>query len=177
MSRRLPPLTLVLGGARSGKSRHAEGLIAALRPPWTYIATSQAFDEEMVQRIALHRQRRDKRWLTVEEPVELPRGAWKLRARQVWLSPRSKLRGDLGGILATIVGALLGLVLFIPLAYLYRFYTVSDPLRRPKSYLELNQASIISDWNLYQALRQQDRPLGKLSPVALLLTRDLMEDA
>ena len=66
------PLTLVLGGARSGKSRRAEALIAALPPPWTYIATAQAFDAEMHERIALHRERRDKRWLTVEEPLALP---------------------------------------------------------------------------------------------------------
>ena len=40
----LPPLTLVLGGARSGKSRHAETLVEALPAPWTYLATAQAYD-------------------------------------------------------------------------------------------------------------------------------------
>src|SRR4051794_512148 len=44
-------LTLVLGGARSGKSRHAEDLVAALPPPWHYVATAQAYDEEMRERI------------------------------------------------------------------------------------------------------------------------------
>ena len=102
------------------------------------------------------------------EPIELPRSMWGQRVRQAWLSSRSKLRGDLGGVLATMVGALLGLILFIPLAYLYRFYTVSDPLRRPKNYVDLNQASIVSDWNLYLALRRQDRPLGRLAPISLL---------
>jgi adenosylcobinamide kinase/adenosylcobinamide-phosphate guanylyltransferase len=66
------PLTLVLGGARSGKSRHAEALIEALPPPWTYIATAQAYDDEMVARIAEHRGRRSAGWRTVDAPLELP---------------------------------------------------------------------------------------------------------
>jgi adenosylcobinamide kinase/adenosylcobinamide-phosphate guanylyltransferase len=68
----LPHLTLVIGGARSGKSRHAEQLIAALPPPWIYIATGQAFDGEMRERIAEHQSRRSGDWRTVEAPVELP---------------------------------------------------------------------------------------------------------
>lgn len=64
-------ITLVLGGARSGKSRYAEGLVSATPPPWTYIATAQAFDDEMKLRLAHHRSRRDERWRTVEEPLEL----------------------------------------------------------------------------------------------------------
>jgi adenosyl cobinamide kinase/adenosyl cobinamide phosphate guanylyltransferase len=67
-----PALTFVLGGARSGKSAHAEGLIAALPAPWRYIATAQAFDDEMRARIAEHRARRDERWRTVEAPLDLP---------------------------------------------------------------------------------------------------------
>jgi adenosylcobinamide kinase/adenosylcobinamide-phosphate guanylyltransferase len=55
-------ITFVLGGARSGKSRYAESLIAALpppwTPPWTYVATAAAGDDEMVERIAGHRGRR-----------------------------------------------------------------------------------------------------------------------
>ena len=65
--------TLVLGGARSGKSRHAEALIMAHRPPWTYVATAQALDAEMAARIADHRGRRDPRWHTLEAPRDLPR--------------------------------------------------------------------------------------------------------
>src|SRR5262249_6779342 len=64
-------LTLVLGGARSGKSRHAEALLAAAPPPWIYVATAEAGDAEMATRIAEHRRRRDKRWQTVEAPREL----------------------------------------------------------------------------------------------------------
>ena len=64
-------LTLVLGGARSGKSRYAEGLITRLPPPWIYVATAQAFDAEMRARIAEHRERRAAGWRTVEAPLEL----------------------------------------------------------------------------------------------------------
>jgi adenosylcobinamide kinase/adenosylcobinamide-phosphate guanylyltransferase len=64
-------LTLVLGGARSGKSRHAETLLAAAPPPWIYVATAEAGDAEMAARIAEHRRRRDTRWQTVEAPREL----------------------------------------------------------------------------------------------------------
>jgi adenosylcobinamide kinase / adenosylcobinamide-phosphate guanylyltransferase len=67
----IPPLTLVLGGARSGKSRHAETLVTALPPPWIYVATAEAGDAEMAARIALHRGRRGDHWRTVEAPHDL----------------------------------------------------------------------------------------------------------
>ena len=64
-------LTLIVGGARSGKSRHAEKLVEALPAPWTYIATAEAYDAEMSQRIALHRERRNSNWQTIEAPSGL----------------------------------------------------------------------------------------------------------
>jgi adenosylcobinamide kinase/adenosylcobinamide-phosphate guanylyltransferase len=64
-------LTLVLGGARSGKSRYAETIIIALPPPWVYVATAQALDAEMTARIAAHRARRGAGWTTVETPRDL----------------------------------------------------------------------------------------------------------
>jgi adenosylcobinamide kinase/adenosylcobinamide-phosphate guanylyltransferase len=64
-------LTLVLGGARSGKSSFAESRALATGLLPVYIATAQCLDQEMQARIAHHRARRDARWLTVEEPIEL----------------------------------------------------------------------------------------------------------
>ena len=61
-------VTLILGGARSGKSRFAESLC---RPPLSYIATAQAFDEEMKTRIAKHREDRGAQWNTIEAPLDL----------------------------------------------------------------------------------------------------------
>ena len=66
-------LELILGGARSGKSRLAERLAAGSGLAVTYIATSQALDGEMSARIQHHRQRRPADWGLVEEPLELAR--------------------------------------------------------------------------------------------------------
>ncbi|WP_313505827.1 bifunctional adenosylcobinamide kinase/adenosylcobinamide-phosphate guanylyltransferase [Stutzerimonas kunmingensis] len=66
-------LELILGGARSGKSRFAEGLAADSGLAVTYIATSQPLDGEMTERIAHHRERRPAHWTLVEEPLQLVR--------------------------------------------------------------------------------------------------------
>lgn len=63
---------LVLGGARSGKSRYAEARCTAYPGALAYIATAQPFDGEMTKRIALHRARREGRWTTWEATLDLP---------------------------------------------------------------------------------------------------------
>jgi adenosylcobinamide kinase/adenosylcobinamide-phosphate guanylyltransferase len=67
----LPAITLILGGARSGKSRYAEALIAGAASSATYIATAEPGDAEMAARIADHRARRGAFWRTVEAPLDL----------------------------------------------------------------------------------------------------------
>ncbi|MGV8950584.1 MAG: bifunctional adenosylcobinamide kinase/adenosylcobinamide-phosphate guanylyltransferase [Cypionkella sp.] len=62
---------LVTGGARSGKSRIAEARCLSLGQPATYIATAQAWDDEMRARIAEHQARRGPEWVTVAEPLDL----------------------------------------------------------------------------------------------------------
>jgi adenosylcobinamide kinase / adenosylcobinamide-phosphate guanylyltransferase len=94
-------LTLVIGGARSGKSRYAEGLITALPPPWLYIATAEAGDDEMAKNIAVHRARRGTPWQTIEAPHDLAAaldaasGAVLVDCMTLWLSNRMLAGADL----------------------------------------------------------------------------------
>lgn len=67
----LPAITLVLGGARSGKSRYAEQLLDRHTGGRTYIATAEIRDAEMAERVKLHADRRDADWRLVEEPLAL----------------------------------------------------------------------------------------------------------
>jgi adenosylcobinamide kinase / adenosylcobinamide-phosphate guanylyltransferase len=97
-----PQLTLVLGGARSGKSRFAESLVTATAPPWVYVATAQALDKEMAERIAHHRERRGAGWHTIEEPHGLadaiagaPPGAMLVDCLTLWLTNRLLAEADI----------------------------------------------------------------------------------
>jgi adenosylcobinamide kinase / adenosylcobinamide-phosphate guanylyltransferase len=64
-------LTLILGGARSGKSSYAQSLAEAAGIPVTFIATAQALDEEMSARIQKHRAERPATWETLEIQFEI----------------------------------------------------------------------------------------------------------
>ena len=63
--------TLVIGGARSGKSRYAEQLLAAHKGTRIYIATAEVSDAEMAARIVEHQARRGAAWQTIEQPLDL----------------------------------------------------------------------------------------------------------
>jgi adenosylcobinamide kinase / adenosylcobinamide-phosphate guanylyltransferase len=95
-------LTLVLGGARSGKSRYAESLITTLPPPWIYVATAEAGDAEMAERVARHRARRGAGWQTITAPHD-PAGALEtappaapvlVDCLTLWLSNRMLAEAD-----------------------------------------------------------------------------------
>ena len=64
-------IIFITGGARSGKSRFAEQLALGFGAPLAYLATGQALDEEMAERIGKHQQRRGDCWKTIEEPLHL----------------------------------------------------------------------------------------------------------
>ncbi|MCG9493114.1 bifunctional adenosylcobinamide kinase/adenosylcobinamide-phosphate guanylyltransferase [Acinetobacter lactucae] len=71
-------LQLILGGARSGKSRLAEQTAISMQLPVTYVATAQALDSEMQSRIAHHQNQRPAHWSLVEEPLFLAKVLQKI---------------------------------------------------------------------------------------------------
>ena len=71
-------ITLILGGARSGKSAYAEKLASECQLPVTYIATAQVYDDEFKQRVQHHKDRRPSDWALVEEPHHLTQALAKL---------------------------------------------------------------------------------------------------
>ncbi len=67
----IPHLTLVTGGCRSGKSRHAQALVEESRPTRVYVATATVLDSEMADRVARHRADRGAGWVTCEAPLDV----------------------------------------------------------------------------------------------------------
>jgi adenosyl cobinamide kinase/adenosyl cobinamide phosphate guanylyltransferase len=103
-------ITLVLGGARSGKSAVAEAIVAG-RTPVTYVATGTAGagDDEMAARIAAHRARRPSTWTTVEAGADLvgalkalPAGTVLVDALGTWLAAHADLAADVDGLLGAL---------------------------------------------------------------------------
>jgi adenosylcobinamide kinase/adenosylcobinamide-phosphate guanylyltransferase len=107
----------VLGGARSGKSRYAESLIAACAPPWVYVATADALDDEMRARIAEHRARRGADWRVIEVPRDLAGalksssagGAVLVDCLTLWLSNQMLADADIAAESARLEAALSGI--------------------------------------------------------------------
>lgn len=110
----LPALTLVIGGARSGKSRFAETLLRRSGCARVYIATAEAWDDEMRARIHSHVQDRGPDWTTLEAPHDLPRAlshatkgqAVLLDCATLWLTNRMLAEADLAAETAMLLAAL-----------------------------------------------------------------------
>jgi adenosylcobinamide kinase/adenosylcobinamide-phosphate guanylyltransferase len=114
MSRILPQLTLVIGGARSGKSRLAERLITETARPRHYIATAEAWDDEMRSRIDQHQSDRGPDWTTWNAPrdtahtlSQIPAGqAVLLDCATLWLTNHLLADADIPNESATLLAAL-----------------------------------------------------------------------
>ena len=99
----LQKLALVLGGAASGKSAYAESLVVRLNRPKVYLATAEAWDIEMQNKIAFHRKRRGSGWRTIETPRGaaqalrgiLPTEAVLLDCATLWLTNHLLAEADL----------------------------------------------------------------------------------
>jgi adenosylcobinamide kinase / adenosylcobinamide-phosphate guanylyltransferase len=114
-SGKLPRLTLILGGARSGKSTLAEQLLTAEPGPWTYIATAEAYDNEMRDRITQHQARRKDGWVTIDAPIDLAGALNGAAAKQpvlvdcltLWLSNLMLGGHDVPGATAALIETVL----------------------------------------------------------------------
>lgn len=110
----LPKLTLVLGGAASGKSAFAERLVLSSGQVPVYLATAQAWDDEMQGKIARHRNARGDGWLTYEAPLDLAPVLAKARADQavlldcatLWLSNQMLAERDILAEESALIAAL-----------------------------------------------------------------------
>jgi adenosylcobinamide kinase/adenosylcobinamide-phosphate guanylyltransferase len=108
-------ITLILGGARSGKSRLAEQLSEKRNGRLVYIATAEAWDDEMKARIAEHKARRSDRWHSLEAPIAVAEvlqalpsetGAVLVDCLTLWLSNLMHAGRDLGAETAGLLTAL-----------------------------------------------------------------------
>ncbi len=123
MATQLNTTTLVLGGARSGKSRFALEQAESLSASPVYIATAEAGDAEMAQRISLHRQQRGQHWSTFEVPLALsealveqqPGTTVVVDCLTLWLSNHllrgSNLEAETAGLLDALRNSTLNLFL------------------------------------------------------------------
>lgn len=110
----LPAQSLVLGGAASGKSLFAEGLVQQSGRPMIYLATAQAFDDEMRAKLAHHKSRRGPGWRTIEEPMDVGRTlaalggdtAVLLDCVTMWLSNQLLAEADLEEAEASLMAGL-----------------------------------------------------------------------
>lgn len=110
----LPHLSMVIGGARSGKSRLAETLVTGMRLPRVYIATAEAWDAEMRARIAAHQADRGTDWTTINAPRNLCTALAAVPAGQVvlvdcatlWLSNHLLAEADLDAETDALLAAL-----------------------------------------------------------------------
>ena len=115
MTRILPQLCLVVGGSRSGKSRLAEGLVTDTGLPRNYIATAEAWDEEMRLRIAQHQTDRGTDWTTWSVPRDVagvlamvPQGqVVLLDCATLWLTNHMLAEADIVAETKALLAALL----------------------------------------------------------------------
>ncbi|MDA3858999.1 MAG: bifunctional adenosylcobinamide kinase/adenosylcobinamide-phosphate guanylyltransferase [Roseovarius sp.] len=110
----LPELTLILGGAASGKSAFAEGLVVRTGRARAYLATAQTFDDEMRAKVVRHQTMRGGGWRTIEAPLDLASALSTARADEVvlldcatmWLSNHMLADSDLPEAEAALIAAL-----------------------------------------------------------------------
>ena len=121
----LPGITLVLGGARSGKSAFAEKLVLQTGLSPVYVATGRVMDEEMRQRIDHHKARRGPEWTTIEEPdglegalarAAMPGNAVLVDCLTLWVTNLMMAQADIDArcrALCQALGATVGQVVLV----------------------------------------------------------------
>ena len=112
----LPKGTFILGGAASGKSEWAENFVLGNSSQALYLATGRAGDDETAQKVMVHKSRRDARWSTIEEPLDLTAPLSDLPSQTptlidcatMWLSNHMMEGSDLIAATNTLLEALRG---------------------------------------------------------------------